>query len=114
MNWNSSELHHAAGCAAALSAYETSRRVRCNESELILSAAEGADLVEGLHQLSLDRTDGRDPFAALPVRHLFRKLGFDEGRPFQWQLEHRLVHLLVLNHFLPGSVVPACGLSRYA
>lgn len=50
--------------------------------------------------------------AILPVRHLFREMGFDEHRVFHWRLEHKLVQALVANHYCPGCIPVTRGLKR--
>jgi hypothetical protein len=78
------------------------RRTSRRDATITLSLAHAGALREGIE----------DTYRALIVRQLLNALGFDEHKPFQWRLEHKLVQALVLNHYCPGAVPVTRGLKR--
>jgi hypothetical protein len=113
LEWDVAEAALAAPVAAALAADPAPRRTAVRDRALAWCADDASDLQVGLHH-SVRRAGGACTIEALPVRHLYRLLGFDETHPFRWRLEHKLVHALVLNHFCPGAMPVTCGLSSVA
>lgn len=77
------------------------RRVRPG-TPVTLRLSEALPLLEGM--ASTPR--------ALMIRQLFRELGFDEHRPFQWRLEHKLVQAFAIDRFCPGESPITHGLGR--
>lgn len=102
MNWNPTEVKQGSAIAERIAAFATSRNTPIKTQCVTLSPEDSRQHLDGVFFLN-----------TLPVRHLFKAMGFDEHRPFVWRLEHKLVQALVLQHFCPGSVPITTGLSRY-
>jgi len=112
MLWEATEKQQASVLGTTLSGLPLSSDRRPRSSELHFSADTIGDLMDGLYHPPF--TTGPDStYVNLPVRHLYRLLGFSESHPFRLELDHKLVHLQVLNYFCEGCVPVTCGLSKY-
>lgn len=108
INWSAAEIEIARTIVAKLDEYTSPRRAALDPRVTPISPSDASHLASGIRSTRLV-----SPTNFVPVRHLFRVLGFDESRPFQWRLEHKLIHTLLLRHYAPGVVPRTCGLRRY-
>lgn len=111
MNWDITELRLGKEASQLIS--RSSDGERTPDSRLIrFSIDEARALRPGIYVPQV-RIPGVELVGSVAIRHLYRLLGFSEGHPFQWNLEHKLVQALVLNSFSPGSVPVTSGLNRW-
>jgi len=75
------------------------RPARLRGRSVVLRASEARRYARGLADL---------PPAAF-TRHLLAAAGADERRLFRWRLEHKLLQVLVLEHYAPGSTAATRG-----
>ena len=101
MRWSDSELAQAGKLIARIQSYAGPRRITNQYRRIHLAVSEAADLRNGIW----------GGLGVIFIRHLYRALGFDEHRMFEWRLEHKLVQALVLDAFAPGSVPVTRGLA---
>ncbi|MBV9762424.1 MAG: hypothetical protein JO340_17820 [Acidobacteriaceae bacterium] len=102
MSWSDLEIREVSATIAAIDAFASQRRLATPGRPLRLAVSEIGDLSEGIW----------GSFPVTFIRHIYRELGFDEHRVFNWSLEHKLIQALVLNHYSPGCMPATRGLSR--
>jgi hypothetical protein len=100
--WLVEEVEQADNIVRAIEECIMPRRTTRGTGAITLSLSRARALREGIN----------DTYRALIVRQLLNALGFDEHKPFQWRLEHKLVQALVLNHYCPAAVPVTRGLKR--
>jgi hypothetical protein len=102
--WIAEELAQIEPLTAEIARCALPRRRTLVRERLDLKLSEAGGLFEGLAGTT----------RALPVRHLLRVLGFDEGRHLRWRLEHKLIQALVLRAWIPEAIPVTCGLNALA
>jgi len=113
LRWNPVETAQAEEIVRSLMSYRTPRAAVPPSFQPISFVPNAAgNLIPGLYQFPPQYGPTAN-FGYIPARHLYRVLGFDESHPFRWNLEHKLVQALVLNHFCPCSVPVTRGLGRH-
>lgn len=104
MSWSDLEIHQAAAIIAAIDSFTTPRHL----ADSILAVRIAVSEINGL-------SDGVwGSFPVTFIRHLYRELGFDEHRVFNWRLEHKLIQALVLHHYAPGCIPATRGLAGWS
>ena len=103
MEWNDSELAYAAALVSRMRSEPGPARTRVVH-DIALRVSDAIPLLPGL---PIPRNHG-----SLLVRQLFKSMGLDEERIFQWRVEHKLVQALVLQHCVPGCVPVTRGLEH--
>ncbi len=106
MNWNSEELARAANIAKDIALFALSRDAGPSTRVLQFCPETAAGLISGIR-------DTPAPWSFVPMRHVYRLMGFDECHPFRWRIEHKLIQALVINQFCSASVPVTCGLFRF-
>lgn len=101
ISWSALERERAARIIAGIDAWRGPRRLTDGIGRIHLAVSEINGLCDGIW----------GSFPVTFIRHLYRELGFDEHRVFNWRLEHKLIQALVLNHYAPGCVPITCGLA---
>jgi hypothetical protein len=64
---------------------------------------------EDASRLSVNLADNQ---FCLPLRRLLEHLGCDEGQPFRWNLDHKLVQNIILHEYIPDLIPDSIGLAR--
>jgi len=101
--WDADENREIRSIAAELDRVVTPRRRVIEQPVIELALSDALRFSGGM----------QSTFRALIIRQLLDKFGFDEHRVFQWRLEHKLIHALLLNHYAPGCMPVTRGLQRF-
>jgi hypothetical protein len=100
VSWSEREMRRAGAVIAEIDACAMPRRLTERIQSVRIAVSDMGDLLDGIW----------GGFPVVFIRHLYRALGFDEHRVFQWRLEHKLIQALVLDHYAHGSVPATRGL----
>jgi hypothetical protein len=103
LTWNFSDLQQIQSYITLIQKDAYPRNRMHSSDDVTISAAEAIDLSLAEEMSSL-RT-------AIPLRHIYRKMGFDEKRVQKFRVDHKLIQALILKQYCGDAVPVTCGLN---
>jgi hypothetical protein len=113
VNWHPVEVAQADRLAQDMERYRIARRV-CPPATLYFRESDLSELLHNLYMPVRGKFWPRGLLGHLPLRQLYKALGFVESHPFRWHLEHKLVQALVIRRYCDGVYPVTLGLRRFA